>query len=116
MKKLTITLLALVVASGLINADQQQKTPVEKSYLAARTVLDAGIKAMGGLDELQKINDITRELSGNRSDEGQGAQPVWPRVAEPPVLNHPKMKSVRDIRGGRAYDEVEAVIFGGQPI
>ena len=116
MKKLTITFLALVVASGLINANAQQKTPVEKSYLEARTVLDAGIKAMGGLEELQKINDITRELSGTRSDEGQGMQPVWPRAGEPPVLNHPKMKSVRDIRGGRSFDEVEAVIFGGQPL
>lgn len=116
MKNLTITLLALVVASGLFNATAQQKTPVEKSYLEARTVLDAGIKAMGGLAELQNINDITRELLGDRSDEGQGMNPVWPRVAEPPVLSHPRMKSVRDIRGGRAFDEVDAVIFGGQPI
>ena len=116
MKNLTITLLALVVASGLINATAQQKTPVEKSYLEARTALDAGIKAMGGLAELQKIADITRELSGDRSDEGQGMEPVWPRAAEPPVLNHARITSVRDIRGGRAFDEVEATIFGGQPI
>jgi glyoxylase-like metal-dependent hydrolase (beta-lactamase superfamily II) len=71
---------------------------------------------MGGLDELQKIADVTRELSGVRSEEGQGAQPVWPRVAEPPATNHPRTKSVRDIRGGRAFDEVETVIFGGQPL
>lgn len=116
MKKLTITLLAIAVATGLINATAQQKTPVEKSYLEARTVLDAGIKAMGGLEELQKINDISRELAGDRSDEGQGMQPVWPRAGEPPVLSHPRMKSVRDVRGGRAFDEVDAVIFGGQPI
>jgi glyoxylase-like metal-dependent hydrolase (beta-lactamase superfamily II) len=115
MKKLTITLLALVVASGLINATQQQKTPVEKSYLQAQTVLDAGIKAAGGIDELRKIADVTRELSGTRSDEGQGMQPVWPRIAEPPVLSNPHVKSVRDIRGNRTFDETEAVIFGGQP-
>jgi len=117
MKNLTITLLVIIVASGLINANpQQQKTPVEKSSLQAREVLEAGLKAMGGVDELQKIADITREMSGTRSDEGQGMMPVWPRVAEPPVLAQPKMKSVRDIRGGRAYEEVEAVIFGGQPL
>jgi len=116
MKNLTITLLALVLASGLINAQQQQKTLIERSYLQAREVLDAGLKAMGGLDELQKIADISRDMSGTRSDEGQGLMPVWPRVAEPPVLAQPKMKSVRDLRGGRAYDEVEAVIFGGQPL
>lgn len=95
---------------------QQQKTAVEKSHQQAREVLEAGIKAMGGLDELQKIADVTREMSGVRSDEGQGAQPVWPRVAEPPATNHPRMKSVRDSRGGRTFDEVEAVIFGGQPL
>ena len=114
MRKLSITLLAIIVATGLINA--QQKTPVEKSYLEARTVLDAGIKAMGGFAELQKISDVTRELSGDRSDEGQGMEPVWPRTGEPPVLAHPRLKSVRDIRGNRSYDEVEAQIFGGQPI
>jgi len=117
MKNLTITLLAIVIATGLINANpQQQKTPVEKSSLQAREVLEAGLKAMGGVDELQKIADISRDLSGMRSDEGQGMMPVWPRVAEPPVLAQPKLKSVRDIRGGRAYEEVEASIFGGQPI
>lgn len=115
MRKLTITLLALVVASGLSNATQQQKTPVEKSYLQARTVLDAGIKAAGGIDEIRKITDVTRELSGTRSDEGQGTQPVWPRVAEPPVLSNPRVKTVRDIRGNRTYDETDSVIFGGQP-
>ena len=116
MKKLTITLLAVVIASGLINANQQQKTPVEKSYLQAREVLEAGLKAMGGLDELQKIADISRDLSGTRSDEGQGTMPVWPRAGEPPVLSQSKIKSVRDLRGGRAYDEVEGTIFGGQPL
>jgi glyoxylase-like metal-dependent hydrolase (beta-lactamase superfamily II) len=117
MKNLAITLLAIVIASGLSNANaQQQKTPVEKSALQAREVVEAGIKAMGGVDELQKIADISRELSGTRSDEGQGTIPVWPRVAEPPVLSQVKMKSVRDIRGGRAYEEVEGTIFGGQPL
>jgi glyoxylase-like metal-dependent hydrolase (beta-lactamase superfamily II) len=115
MKKLIAPVLALTLAAGLIQA-QQPKTPVEKSYLQAREVLDAGIKAMGGLDELQKIADVTRDMSGTRSDEGQGMNPVWPRVAEPPVMGKPHQKSVRDIRGGRAFDEVEGVIFGGQPL
>jgi len=111
MKKLIIPFLVLTVF-----ANQQQKSTVEKSAQQAREVVEAGIKAMGGLAELQKINDVTREMSGVRSDEGQGAQPVWPRVAEPPATNHPRMRSVRDLRGGRAFDEVEAVIFGGQPL
>ena len=113
MKKLALLALALSV---ITSANQQQKTAVEKSQTQAKEVLEAGIKAMGGLEELQKITDVTRELSGIRSDEGQGAQPVWPRVAEPPTTNKPRMKSVRDIKGGRTFDEVEDVIFGGQPI
>jgi hypothetical protein len=111
MKTLIATLLLLALLPN-----QQPKSAVEKSATQAREVLEAGIKAMGGLAELQKITDITRELSGVRSDEGQGAQPVWPRVAEPPATNHPHTKSIRDLRGGRAYDEVEGVIFGGQPL
>ncbi|HEX6649625.1 MAG TPA: MBL fold metallo-hydrolase [Pyrinomonadaceae bacterium] len=114
MRKLIVTALVLTLNCSLINA-QQQKTAVEKSEAQAKAVLEAGIKAMGGLDELQKIADVSRELSGVRSDEGQGAQPIWPRVPEPPATNHPHIKSVRDIRGGRAYDEIEDVIFGGQP-
>ena len=112
MKKLAI----LAIALAVISPNQQHQTAVEKSNAQARHVLEAGIKAMGGLEELQKITDVTRELSGIRSDEGQGAQPVWPRVAEPPATNKPRMKSVRDLRGGRAFDELEDVIFGGQPI
>ena len=112
MNKLIVTLLLLTIVS----ANQQPKSAVEKSATQAREVLDAGIKAMGGLAELQKITDITREMSGVRSDEGQGMQPVWPRVAEPPATNHPRTRSIRDLRGGRAYDEVEATIFGGQPL
>lgn len=111
MTKLIATLLVLT-----FYANQQPKTAVERSASQAREVVEAGIKAMGGLAELQKINDITREMTGVRSDEGQGAQPVWPRVAEPPATNHPRTRSVRDLRGGRAFDEVEAVIFGGQPV
>jgi hypothetical protein len=108
-------LIAIVLLLTIVNA-QQPKSAVEKSATQAREVLEAGIKAMGGLAELQKITDITREMSGVRSDEGQGMQPVWPRVAEPPALNHPRTRSIRDLRGGRAYDEIEATIFGGQPL
>lgn len=112
MRKLIVTTLVLTLNCTFVNA---QKTAVEKSQAQAKVVLEAGMKAMGGLDELQKIADVTRELSGVRSDEGQGAQPVWPRVPEPPATNHPHIKSVRDIRGGRAFDEIEDIIFGGQP-
>lgn len=95
-------------------AAQQAKSASERSYLQARQVVEAGIKAMGGLQALQAINDVTRELSGTRSDQGQGMQPVPANTVQPPVLNHPKQTSIRDIKNQRAFDETEATIFGGQ--
>jgi len=38
-------------------------SPVQ-SYQAARQVLDAGIKAAGGLDALREIKDVSREATG----------------------------------------------------
>ncbi|MGA9995555.1 MAG: MBL fold metallo-hydrolase, partial [Pyrinomonadaceae bacterium] len=96
-------------------AAQQAKSASERSYLQARQVVEAGIKAMGGLQALQSINDVTRELSGTRSDQGQGMQPVPANTVQPPVLNHPKQTSIRDLKNQRAFDETEATIFGGQP-
>ena len=96
-------------------AAQQAKSASERSYLQARQVLEAGIKAMGGLQALQAIGDVTRELSGTRSDQGQGMQPVPANTGQPPVLNHPKQTSIRDLKNQRAYDQTEATIFGGQP-
>ena len=54
MNKLIVPILLLTLF-----ANQQQKSTVEKSAQQAREVVEAGIKAMGGLAELQKINDIT---------------------------------------------------------
>lgn len=110
------TSVALALLSAATVCAQQGKSLSEKSYSQAREVLEAGIKAMGGLDALQAVSDVTRELSGVRTDEGQGMQPVLQmNGGTPPVMSHPKMKSIRDLRGQRAFDETEAVIFGGQP-
>jgi glyoxylase-like metal-dependent hydrolase (beta-lactamase superfamily II) len=106
---LTLTLLAPVSRA-------QQKSATEASFEKARPVLEAGIKAMGGLEALQAIADISREMAGTRNDEGQGMNPVFPRVPAPPQTNRPRVKSVRDMRGQRTYDEFDDVIFGGQPL
>jgi glyoxylase-like metal-dependent hydrolase (beta-lactamase superfamily II) len=95
---------------------QQQQSPVQKSFQQAQKELEEGILAIGGLEALQGIEDITREISGTRHDEGQGMQPVLPRVVMPPAINHPRIKSIRDIRGQRTFDELQGVIFGGQPL
>lgn len=109
------TLLLMTFAACVANA-QRRESVIEKSSQRAREVLMLGIKALGGVEALQKIEDVTREMSGTRMDEGQGMEPVLPRVGNPPQTNHPKLKSVRDVRGQRALDETEDVIFGGQPI
>ena len=113
--KLAVSLVLLSFASGISNS-QQKKSAIEESNFRARQVLAAGMKAMGGFEALQQIADVTRELSGTRADEGQGMTPVLPRVVNPPATNHPKIKSLRDVRGQRTFDETEDVIFGGQPI
>jgi len=89
---------------------QQEKSASERSFQQARQVLEAGIKALGGLEALQSINDITRELAGARTDEGQSLQP-----APPYFDNQPTAISIRDIRGLRAMEHSEARILGGQP-
>jgi glyoxylase-like metal-dependent hydrolase (beta-lactamase superfamily II) len=113
--RLLATLLLITFAAGVALA-QRKESVIEKSGRRAREVLMLGIKAMGGVEALQKIEDVTRELSGTRADEGQGMEPVLPRVGNPPATNHPKIRSVRDVRGQRTLDETEDVIFGGQPI
>lgn len=113
--KLAVSLVLITCAAGISNS-QQKKSSIEESNFRAREVLAAGMKAMGGLEALQKIADVTRELSGTRADEGQGMDPVLPRVVNPPATNHPRIKSLRDVRGQRTLDETEDVIFGGQPI
>jgi glyoxylase-like metal-dependent hydrolase (beta-lactamase superfamily II) len=117
-KQLRLSLLLVAIVS-LVTAQlttAQQKSATEASFEKARPVLENGIKAMGGLEALQAIADITREMSGTRNDEGQGMNPVFPRSATPPQTNRPRVKSVRDMRGQRTYDELDDVIFGGQPL
>ena len=124
MKKLSIAVIGFALALMPLQSaafGQEAKSMSEKSYLQARQVLEAGITAMGGLEALRAITDITREMSGTRTDEGQGLAPVarrsdYFRTADAPVTNHPKVTSVRDLRGQRASELLEDEILGGQPI
>jgi glyoxylase-like metal-dependent hydrolase (beta-lactamase superfamily II) len=119
MRKLLLSSLALTSLVSLLAVQlgrAQQKSATETSYAKARPVLEAGIKAMGGLEALQAITAVTREMTGTRNDEGQGMQPVFPRVPVPPQTNRPRIKSDRDMSGQRIYDELDDVIFGGQPL
>jgi len=118
-KRLWIVLCLFV--SLTVAAQSPHKSASESSYARAREVLEAGIKAMGGLDALKAINNISREMAGVRTDEGQGPRPIphrgdYYRNGEAPVVNHPKIKHVHDLRGQRLSDSLDDVIFGGQPL
>jgi glyoxylase-like metal-dependent hydrolase (beta-lactamase superfamily II) len=108
--------LTLILLTSMTAA--QQRSITEKSYTQAREVLEAGIKAIGGPESLQAISDVTRELTGVRTDQGQGMEPLTPaQSASPPVTNtYTKGTSVRDLRAGRAMEYRETTIFGGQPL
>jgi hypothetical protein len=117
--------LYIILSAGLLSMTlaasvpaQQEKSASAESYSRARQVLESGIKAVGGLEALRAINDITRELTGTRSDQGQGMWPVAQVNAhEPPVTNtYRKATSVRDLRGQRAMEYRETAIFGGQSL
>jgi glyoxylase-like metal-dependent hydrolase (beta-lactamase superfamily II) len=115
---ITLCLCLVLVPFAPAARAQSQQSASEKSYLRAREVVEASIKAMGGLSALQAIQDVTREFAGTRSDQGQGMQPVpLAQAGQPPVTStYFKFISIRDLKNGRALEYREALIFGGQPI
>ena len=93
----------------------------EQSSAKARAVLEASITAMGGLDALKAVNNISRVMEGVRTDEGQGLQPIVHRsnyfeTVAAPVVNRPKVHHINDQRGQRIAESREGVILGGQPV
>ncbi len=118
-KRLLIALCLFVPL--IVFAQSPQESSSEKSYARAREVLEAGIKAMGGLDALRSVNNISREMAGVRTDEGQGPRPIphradYYRNLEAPAVNHPRIKIVNDLGGQRLSTSLDDVIFGGQPV
>lgn len=87
--------LALFVASAA--GAQQRQTESVSAATRAQAIVSAAVDAMGGLAALQAIEDVTREMSGDRSDAGQGAHPVASSVVDPPVINHPTATSILDV-------------------
>jgi len=66
-KRLCIALCLFVSLTSFAQSPHESATG--KSYARAREVLEAGIKAMGGLDALRSVNNISREMSGVRTKE-----------------------------------------------
>jgi glyoxylase-like metal-dependent hydrolase (beta-lactamase superfamily II) len=78
------------------------------SYKEARSVLDAGIKATGGVEALQAIKDVRRVGAGTGYNQGQSLRPdaaLTTRAME--------ITSVQDFARGRSSTEVTNVPTGG---
>jgi glyoxylase-like metal-dependent hydrolase (beta-lactamase superfamily II) len=67
------------------------------SYQEARRVLDAGIQAMGGLEALREIKDVSREGAGTAYAQGQGLVPDGPLLARAI-----EVKAFQDFAGNRS--------------
>ncbi|PYQ06753.1 MAG: hypothetical protein DMF82_05450 [Acidobacteria bacterium] len=71
------------------------------SYQEARSVLDAGIKAMGGLEALQAVQDLRRVGAGTGYNQGQSLQPDAPLTTRAMEVT-----SLQDFARGRSSTEV----------
>ena len=78
------------------------------SYKEARAVLDAGIKAAGGLEALQSIKDVRRVGAGTGYNQGQSLRPESPLTTRAVEVT-----SVQDFARGRSSNEVMNVPTGG---
>jgi glyoxylase-like metal-dependent hydrolase (beta-lactamase superfamily II) len=110
MRTTTRCLAALLVVVATSPVAAQDNQLILDGVLRARAVLAAGIDAMGGLAALEGLSDVTRVMSGSRTDWGQGL-----RSGEASA-NRPRMVSVRDLKGVRWSDELADTIMGGQPL
>jgi glyoxylase-like metal-dependent hydrolase (beta-lactamase superfamily II) len=96
MKLETLTLVCLTAAAGPLFAGS-----TATSYKEARSVLDAGIKAMGGLDALRAVKDLRRVGAGTGYNQGQSLLPdgaLTTRAVE--------VTSLQDFARGRSSTEL----------
>lgn len=87
-----------------------------QSYLRAREVLDAGVKAMGGLEALRATKTVRRQMSGDWIGSGQHPRPYptsAPTLTVPPSNGRTRIISFIDYIGNRWVDEaVESDLVG----
>jgi len=113
MKRNLVLTLSLSVAAWLVFAPsavagQQTLSASEKSYREARKVLDAGIQAVGGLQALREVKDVTRNGSGTAYNQGQSLKPGAPYTTRPV-----KMTTITDLAGKRNHLELTTAFQGG---
>jgi glyoxylase-like metal-dependent hydrolase (beta-lactamase superfamily II) len=102
-------ILVLTILSGFVFAQQQKsRSASEKSYQRARQVLEAGIEALGGLENLRAIQDFTLKESGKNFLVDQSPNP------QPPFLSMPlEETTIIDLKKGRVFNELKNRFPGG---
>lgn len=70
-----LTIILLLGLSASPAAAQTAKTASEKSYTAARHVLDAGIAALGGREAINKVEDVSLKFNGINYARNQSPSP-----------------------------------------
>lgn len=78
------------------------------SYKEARQVLDAGIKAMGGIEALQAVKDLRRVGAGTGYNQGQSLLPDAPLTTRAVEIT-----TVQDFARGRSSTEIMNLPTGG---
>lgn len=92
--------LSLFAASSLFAAGLLHAGAVDKSYREARAVLEAGLKAAGGVEALRAVKDVRRVGSATIYAQGQSPMPDGALLTR-----QVEVTTVVDFAGGRARTE-----------
>ncbi|MGH9532822.1 MAG: MBL fold metallo-hydrolase [Terriglobales bacterium] len=104
---LVSTCVAAVFFTPLAGA-QVQSTAGLNSYHRAKQVLDAGVKAIGGLEALRAVKTVRRQMSGEWIGSGQHPRPyavTAPTLIAPPANGLDELTSLIDYNGNRWLEE-----------
>ena len=87
-----------------------------RSYFQAKEALDQGIQAIGGVEALQAVRTVSRQLSGDWFGSGQTPRPYplsGPTLATPPSNGRSQIMSFIDYGKGRWLEETVESDFSG---
>jgi glyoxylase-like metal-dependent hydrolase (beta-lactamase superfamily II) len=105
MKKLLVVA-AVSLAAG--PAWSQGNSLTENSYTRARAVLDAAIRAAGGMEALSGLKSLSRRGRATAYNQGQSLK------VEPPYTTRAiEISTVTDFAGGRSSTETRSAFQGG---
>lgn len=105
--KIGLAIIAFLVLSlQQVNA-QGGKTASERSYAQARSVLDAGLAALGGREAIGKVEDISLKFSGINYARNQSPSPDTPYYE-----GHVEGTMTFDAKGNRAIFDQASTLPG----